>query len=998
MDERRARINDDLRGILGGGLMLDSLSRAPYALDASPYEIDPLGVVVPRTEEDVVNTVRYAAENNIPLHARGAGAGRTGGAIGTGLVVDFSRYFRRVVEVRDDRVVVQPGVVLDELNARLALYGRKLGPDPIGSDVATIGGMIGLDAAGPCALRYGTTGDHLDRVRVVFASGETADLGREIWPAFDDEPADLKGLIVRKLGALVRRNMDLLVHRSPLPHRNRTGYALARAASGLGIHLPRLIAGSEGTLALVIEATLRTVPIPPAQSALLLPFGRIADAAAAAADALDASPAACDLYDWRLIRLAREIGPPFRDWIADAAESALVLLFEGDDPDEVAARASRFADRVARTGKLAADPVLTPRRAECERLLNLRKAVEPRLMRMKGPSRPRDFLDGVTVPPEQLPEMVQRLQNIMKTHGVSWTLDAHAGDGRLHTRPFLDFADPLDRDKLEPIATDVFEAALDLGGTVPGDVGMAPFLRRQFGDLLAVFRGVKDAFDPENLLNPGKVVGDDPRPLTLNLRAAHPPDPQSIGTAADRAAAGGMAADPVASSSGAGLVIVPVLRWTNSGPAETASACNGCGTCRSFEPTMRMCPTFRALRDERASPRALANLVRQVGAGSLDGKLWGSDQFNAAAALCTHCNLCAAECPSGVDVSSLMLEAKAAYVEAHGLPPGEWALSRIELWARIASRLPILSNAIFASPPARWLLERLTGLSRLRRLPRAHRTPFVSRAARLGLTRPRPQEPGPRVAYFVDVFANHFDQELAEAVVAVLRQAGVNVFVPPRQRDSGMPALVAGDVEHARELALANLRVLGNAVRDGYAVVCSEPTAALMLRQEYLKLTDDLDAELVASNTHDIGDYLAGLDARGQLPTPEQPLRARVGYHQPCHLRALDVGTPGLDLIRRIPEIDVEYIDRGCSGMAGTFGLHREHFLTSLRAGRGLLNRLRDGDIELGASECSACRIQMEQGSSVRTLHPIQLLSLAYGHNPSLRRRLKDPKPKHEVR
>ena len=187
VDERRARINDDLRGILGGGLMLDSLSRAPYALDASPYEIDPLGVVVPRTEEDVVNTVRYAAENNIPLHARGAGAGRTGGAIGTGLVVDFSRYFRRVVEVRDDRVVVQPGVVLDELNARLALYGRKLGPDPIGSDVATVGGMIGLDAAGPCALRYGTTGDHLDRVRVVFASGETADLGREIWPAFDDE-------------------------------------------------------------------------------------------------------------------------------------------------------------------------------------------------------------------------------------------------------------------------------------------------------------------------------------------------------------------------------------------------------------------------------------------------------------------------------------------------------------------------------------------------------------------------------------------------------------------------------------------------------------------------------------------------------------------------------------------------------------------------------------------------------------------------------------------
>ena len=977
--------------------MLDSLARAPYALNASPYEIDPLGVVAPRTEDDVITTVRYAAENGIPLHARGAGTGRTRGTIGTGLVVDFSRYFRRVIAVHHDRVVVQPGVVLDELNARLAPLGRKVGPDPIGSEVATVGGMVGLDAAGPCALRYGTTGDHLDRLRVVFASGETADLGRELWPAFDDEPTDLKGLIVRKLGALVRRNMDLLVHRTALSHQSRTGYALARAASGLGIHLPRLIAGSEGTLALVTEVTLRTVPIPAAQAALLLPFGRIADAASAAAFALDASPAACDLYDWRLIRLAREVSPRFRDWISDAAESVLVLLFEGDDPDEVAARATRFADRSARTGKLAADAVLTPRRAECERLLGLRRAVEPRLMRMKGRARPSDFLDGVTVPPSQLPEMVQRLQNIMKTHGVSWTLDAHAGDGRLHIRPFLDFADAADRDKLEPIATDVFEAALDLGGTIPGDVVLTSFHRRQFGDLLAVFRGVKDAFDPENLLNPGKIVGDDPRPLTLDLRAAHPPASRLRAGETDSVSPEVEGPALVAAANRGGSILLPVLRWEDSSPAETASACNGCGNCRSLEPTMRMCPTFRALRDERASPRALANLVRQIADGRLDGKFWGTEKFDEIASLCTHCKLCSTECPSGVDVSSLMIEAKAAYVDAHGLPPGEWAISRVELWARIASRLPILSNAIFASPQARWLLERLTGLSRLRRLPRAHRTPFVSRAARLGLTRPRPHEPGPRVVYFVDVFANHFDQELAEAVVAVLRQAGVNVFVPPRQRDSGMPALVAGDVEHARELALANLRVLGNAVRDGYAVVCSEPTAALMLRQEYLKLTDDLDAELVATSTHEIGAYLAGLDARGQLPPPEQPLRARVGYHQPCHLRALDVGTPGLDLIRRIPEIDVEYIDRGCSGMAGTFGLHRDHFLTSLRAGRGLLSRLRDGDIELGASECSACRIQMEQGSSVRTLHPIKLLSLAYGHNPSLRRRLKDPKPKHEV-
>jgi Fe-S oxidoreductase len=210
-----------------------------------------------------------------------------------------------------------------------------------------------------------------------------------------------------------------------------------------------------------------------------------------------------------------------------------------------------------------------------------------------------------------------------------------------------------------------------------------------------------------------------------------------------------------------------------------------------------------------------------------------------------------------------------------------------------------------------------------------------------------------------------------------------------------MAALIVGDVDHARDQALANLRVLANAVRDGYTVVCSEPTAALMLRHEYVKLTEDLDAELVAAHTMDVGSYLVGLDARGQLPRPREPLHAKVGYHQPCHLRALDVGTPGLELMRNVLGLDVEFIDRGCSGMGGTYGLARDRFWTSLRAGRGLLRRLRDDDIEIGATECGACRIQMEQGIAKRTLHPIKLLSLGYGLNPSLRQHFKDPKPRH---
>ncbi len=999
MDEIRARIHDDLRGILDGELLFEPIERAPYAHDASLYEIDPLGVVVPRTSADLATLVRYAGENAIPLHARGAGTGLAGETLGPGLVIDFSRHFRQIVSIGSDRVVVQPGVVLDVLNARLAPLGRKVGPDPSHSESRTIGGMVGLDAAGIRSLRYGTTADHVSRLSVIFASGESDEVGFEPWPSPDDEPKSFKELVVRKLGTIYRRHVELLGRRKPKARRNRAGYALGQAASPVGIDLARLLVGSEGTLALVTEIELKTVPIPLAQAVVVYPFGRISDAASAVVECLKDRPTACELFDRRSLSLARDVIPETRPWIAEVAESALVVEFDGDDPSEVIERLRGLSRRLERSGLLVADPVEAVRRVDCEYLLGLRRLITPSLMRMKGPRRPVPFMEDIAVPPEVLAIYLQRLQDILKSFEVSWTLYAHAGDGQLHIRPFLDMGSPDDVAKLEPMASAVLEAALDLGGSISGEHGCGlartQFLRRQSGDLFHAFREVKDALDPYNLLNPGKVVGDDPHLMTRHLKPVVRPAPVTPPAPAlpDGIAEVSEDLESLPSSES----IVPALRWRDLTILEQASACNGCGACRTQEPSLRMCPTFRALRTESASPRNQANLLRQLATGAIDPRLWGSEEMKANADLCIHCDSCRTECPAGVDVSSLMVEAKAAYVEIHGLAPTDWFLSRVDLWSKLASWTPISWNAVTRNSFARWLIERSFGISKLRSLPRAHRTPFLRRAERLGLTKARPQAPGPRVAYFVDVYANHFDQELAEAVVGVLRQAGVNVHVPRRQRGSGMAALVVGDLEHARELALANLRVLGDVVRDGYTVVCSEPTAALMLRREYLKLTDDLDAALVAANTMDVGQYLAGLAARGQLPEPKHPLHAKVGYHQPCHLRALGVGTPGLDLIKTIPDLEVDFIDRGCSGMAGTFGLARKNFRTSLRAGRGLLSRLQDPDIEIGSTECGACRMQMEQGITKRTLHPIKLLSLSYGLNPSLLRHFRDTKPRRVI-
>ena len=1001
MDEQRARIYDDLRGAVAGELHFGSLERACYALGAGLHEIDPLGAVVPRTEEDVATVVRYASENGIPLHARGAATDFADGSLGSGLVIDFSRHLRRILEIGDDYVVAEAGVVIDALNARLEPLGRRLEPTPHRPEAATLGGMIGVDTAGERSVRYGPISRHVERLRVVFARGETADLGFEPWPSFDDEPTDFKSLVLQKLRAIHRQNRPRLEHLASSMLRSRAGYALAAAATDEGIDLARLVCGSEGTLALTLRAKLRTQPLPGARAAAILPFSRLIEAAGCVPHLMGGGvrASACDLYDWRAVSLAREAEPLLREHVGEAVESVMVVEFEEDSPTEAADQLRLLIDKARRTGLLAAEAATVNRRDDCQRLADLRRRIEPLFLRGWGRCVPVSIFEDAAVPVERLGPVIRSLQDLPRRFGLNWTMDLRAAEGRIRMRPFLDMADPEHRARIEDLAGEFYDIILGAGGTISAAAGRGlsrtQFLPRQYGDLFQIFRDIKDVFDPANLLNPGKLTGVPTVSMSENLKR-HPEFPSSE-TPARLQSSNGEENGKTSTAEAAPMVVQPALRWPKIDVLSMAWACNGCGSCRSGDPTLRMCPAFRARGTEASSPRSQANLLRKVASGELDPRLWGSNEFKAIADLCIHCKMCNTECPSAVDTSSLVMEAKAAFVENHGLPPHDWIFSRLELWAKIASRFPLVSNFALSRSGPRWLLERILGVSRRRVLPPVRRTPFTRRAVRLGLHRPRPSQPGPRVAYFVDVYANYYDPELAESVVGVLQQAGVNVYVPTAQRGSGMASLTVGDIDHARDLALRNLRALGDAVRDGYTVVCSDPTAALMLQQEYVKLTNDLDAELVARNTMDVGQYLMGLDARGQLPAPHEPVRAKVGYHQPCHLRALGIGLPGFELLHKIPGLDAEFINRGCSGMGGTYGMGKDHFRFSLRAGRDLRKRLKGDDIEIGATECGACRIQMEQGLTKRTLHPIKLLALGYGLNPSLRRHFKDPKPRNAM-
>jgi Fe-S oxidoreductase len=418
--------------------------------------------------------------------------------------------------------------------------------------------------------------------------------------------------------------------------------------------------------------------------------------------------------------------------------------------------------------------------------------------------------------------------------------------------------------------------------------------------------------------------------------------------------------------------------------------CNGCGHCRTEEPDRRMCPIFRATHAEAATPRAKANLMRSLLRDGADPQAVSSDAVRTVCDLCVNCKMCAVECPAHVNVPRLMLEAKAANVAQHGLRRGDWVLARTESFARLGSAAAPLVNAALASRGARWLLEKLFGVSRRRRLPAfAHRS-FLRRAERRGWTRP-PHPSRPRVAYFVDVFANYNDPLIGEAVALVLEHNGIEVYVPPGQQGCGMAPLACGDVEAAREAAQHNLRLFADLAREGYPILCSEPTAAVMLRHDALDLLDDPDARLVAEHTVELTNFLGELYREGRLRTDFRPLDLAIGHHVPCHLKALGRPPAAPTLLALIPGLRVRTIDVSCSGMAGTFGLKAENYTVSLEAGRPMLEEMARPRVLHGSTECSACRLQMEDGSGKRTLHPAQYLALAYGLLPEVARRLHEP-------
>lgn len=977
---------DDLRGVFGGTLRVDAVSRRLYARDASIFYVEPQVVAVPRDAADVAVLLRYCHEHGVPVVARGAGTGLAGESVGAGVVLDLSVHLQSIRSLEEEAVTVEAGVRWSALAEVLAARGRRFPPDPASGAVCTIGGMVATNASGANLYRHGYTRDYVLGLEVVWDDGETAlvqslaarEAGRRRTGETDLDHKEGKRTaeIRRGVMELLAAHRHLIACRPTATPYDRCGYRLDDVWTPAGPDLARLLVGSEGTLGIVTAVRLRTVPLPAACAMVLLGFATLEAAVRAGVDSRRFAPTSCDLLDQRLLSLRRhraEEGPV----IPATAAAALLVSVEADSSADALERSRALAEAARHHchAVVLAGPTCDPE--EHRRLQRLRRQTVRDWYGLGPGPRPVPAIEDLGVPPDTLPEFLTALLELLQRRETTTSFLIHVLTGQVHLRPLLQLDEPADRVRLWTLAEEVHALTLRWGGTVSTQHGVGwartPWVERQVGPLYPLFRELKRIFDPKNLLNPGKIVGPDPSreawPLYPPLPAVQAPET--------------IAADDVATAARYALPL-----WSTRSLAQEAARCSRCGDCRSGPLPQRMCPLFRPSGLELAAPRAKAELFRLLETSDATPDL---DALAEIADWCFLCEMCRVECDVHVDVPLLMLELKARLQAADGLHRFAWFVSRQETWARWGSRLAPLSNFLLRRRWCRWLLEKVSGVSRRRALPAFARSAFWRRARRLGLTQLPPADGRPRFAYFVDLYAAYYDPLLAEAVVAVLRHHGCVVYVPPRQRSAGSGPWSVGDLDRLRELARHNVRLLADAARDGCRILCSEPTAALLLRRYYPLLLDDADSRLVAEQSIELIELLQQWDQQGRLRRDFQPLPLSLAHHTPCHRKALDPAASTPRWLADIPALRLYPLDAGCSGMAGLWGQYARHEGLSLQIAAPLQQALQQVDAAATASECTACRLQLQQLTGRRAFHPVELLALAYGLLPQLLARLRQP-------
>jgi len=963
-----------LRAALAGEVRFDTYTRHIYSTDASLYAIEPLGVAYPRDADDVVAAIEVARKFGVPVLPRGAGTSLAGQTVGRAVVLDVSRYMRRLIALDADAMAarVQPGVIQDDLNKAAAAHGLMFAPDTSTSNRATLGGMIGNNSCGARSARYGMTIDHVEWLDVVLSDGTRARLGPTTAPevAWRGQGGSLEAQLYREIPRLVADHEASIRRDYPPFWRKSGGYRLERMLSERGpFNLANLVVGSEGTLAVVVEASVRLVPQPKAVVGVAGHFDTVAAAIAATDDARAVDAAVIELVDRFILGLARRSTAHGKlVSILDGDPGALLWLeFYGDTPAEALAAAERLETMWRSHGHGYA--VLRAQTSDqLTRFRELRKAGLGLLSAAgEGGERSVAFIEDTAVDPVHLGDYTRRLAELLGRHGLKAGFYGHASAGCLHIRPFMDLTKPGAVDTLRAVAEEVCALVTSFGGMNSSEHGdglvRSEFNRQIFGsELYGAMCSLKQIFDPDGRLNPGKIVNA-PR-MTEHLREPALPRGLPIATHFPFDPMGGMRA--------------------------AANRCARIGACRKSEQAGRtMCPSFMATRDERHSTRGRANALVHALSSPNPYEALGDEALHDVLDLCLECKACKTECPLSVDMAALKSEFLSYYHEHHGVPIGSLVFGHVRRLNRVGAAMAPLSNWVAGSRPVRAVVERLAGIDRRRGLPQFERETLQRWFAR---RTPLPAANGGRlgpVVFLADSFTSYTEPEIGRAAIELLELAGWEVQLAGNVC-CGRALISKGLLDEARSRHRDLIALLAPAALQGVPIVGCEPSCVFTLKHELVDLAvGDSGAAAIGREARMVDDLLVQAIDDGSLVVDPNAAAAgrRIVFHGHCHQKASNATAGSIELLKRIPGAAVDVLDAGCCGMAGSFGFEREHYDLSMEiGGMRLFPAVNAAPDAIVSATGVSCRQQIAHGTSRHAVHPVVLL-----HSVILSRQAKDP-------
>jgi FAD/FMN-containing dehydrogenase/Fe-S oxidoreductase len=942
-------LRSELQRQIEGEVRFDQISRALYSSDASVYQIQPLGVVIPKNRQDIIRVVEICGRFRCPITMRGGGTSQAGQAIGEGIQVDTSKYYNQVLEVNAEErwARVEPGIVLDELNAQLAPLGLRFAPDISTASRATIGGMMANNSCGARSVLYGKTIDHVLEQTVVLADTSIVhfrEMGRGEVPTGNSLEVACYNTVLR----LAREHAAEIDRRYPKILRRVMGYNLDEFRDpSKPVNLARIMVGSEGTLGVVLEAKLRLVPLPKAKAVMVISFADLLEALAAAPVILRHSPSAVEVMDKSILDNTRQnavLDKIRTAFIAGDPEATLCVEFYGDRKEDLPPRLIAL-EQDLRSQKLGYQYRAETESAGQARIWSLREAALGLSMAMKQEAKSIPFVEDTAVPPEKLSGFIGRFLTILRSHDTSAGIYAHASVGCLHVRPVINMKTELGLRTFEKIAQEVADLVLEFGGALSGEHGdglvRSPFMRQMFGDeLYEAFREIKRTFDPLGIFNPGKIV--DAPPLTTNLRYGTAYKATTPSTWFDYSEYGGLAG--------------------------AIEMCSGVGACRK-KLSGTMCPSYMATREESDSTRGRANVLRLAISGRLDESGLGDDGVYHVLDLCLECRACKSECPVGVDMARFKSEFLADFWSRHGTPMRAKALGNIHRLSVWGSRFAPMSNWIAGSFPTRWFNDKLLGLDQRRALPPWKRQTFEKW---LGGNRRQQRANGTPVTLFNDTFTNHYEPEIGVAALEILERGGCSVNVV-RPGCCGRPLISQGLLEDARSHAATVVESLFPIASRGESILFCEPSCLSAVKDDapsLLRGDQQQKARTVAQACQLFEQFTAQLDL---------PLRAgppKILLHGHCHQKSMDLLPATTALLSRIPSCSVVDLDAGCCGMAGSFGYTKGHYdVSSTIANRRLLpavKAMKSGEVLVAPG--TSCRRQVLEFSGAKAVHPATLI------------------------